>query len=329
MSEKLGFNPEKNSSEELEQTRKDFFASFSEKDVPKDQKERAELLREIFYREHSRELWNALAMILDSSNDPIAFEYVKDHLEEWPDWLRMNQGLPGQWWDAANPLNKPPKDESTEVGLQREHRAKLATLLRSLKVASPDLTDIQFVDLMKNEIVQGVLASEGGFYAFRNQLTSLEGSPKTVGGNFFADDNQLTSLKGSPYAVGGSFEVSYNQLTSLEGSPKTVGSDFFADENQLTSLEGSPKTVGRNFSIADNQLISLEGSPKTVVGDFVVSHNQLTSLKGLPEKIGGTLYITENSDLPEAEIMALKHREQLNGVRVVSDYGTFVIGKEE
>jgi len=46
---------------------------------------------------------------------------------------------------------------------------------------------------------------EGGFYCSYNQLTSLEGSPSSVGGSFLCDNNQLTSLEGGPSSVGGTF----------------------------------------------------------------------------------------------------------------------------
>ena len=72
---------------------------------------------------------------------------------------------------------------------------------------------------------------EGNFYCVDNQLTSLEGSPETVGGNFDCDYNKLTSLKGGPETVGGTFDCNYNQLTSLEGSPKIVGGDFGCYDN--------------------------------------------------------------------------------------------------
>ena len=43
------------------------------------------------------------------------------------------------------------------------------------------------------------------FDCSNNQLTSLEGSPKTVGGSFYCYDNQLTNLNGAPKTVGGDF----------------------------------------------------------------------------------------------------------------------------
>ena len=61
-----------------------------------------------------------------------------------------------------------------------------------------------------------------------------------VSGNFSCSDNQLTSLDGSPTTVGGHFYCMSNKLITLEGGPKEVGGAFFCNNNQLISLEGCP-----------------------------------------------------------------------------------------
>src|SRR3990167_4307054 len=94
----------------------------------------------------------------------------------------------------------------------------------------------------------------GDFYCYNNQLTSLKGAPKEVGGCFSCSDNQLASLKGAPKEVGGYFYCYNNQLTSLEGAPKEVGGNFYCYNNQLASLKGAPKEVGGGFSCSNNQL---------------------------------------------------------------------------
>ena len=70
-----------------------------------------------------------------------------------------------------------------------------------------------------------------------------------VTGMFSCINNNLTSLVGSPHTVGGWFNCINNNLTSLEGSPHTVGKSFYCYHNDLTSLEGIPKTVGKYFYI--------------------------------------------------------------------------------
>ena len=68
------------------------------------------------------------------------------------------------------------------------------------------------------DILKDITVS-GNFYCGFNNLTSLEGSPSSVGRHFSCIDNKLTTLKGSPSSVGGHFSCRYNNLTSLKGAP--------------------------------------------------------------------------------------------------------------
>ena len=132
------------------------------------------------------------------------------------------------------------------------------------------------------------------FYCDNNQLTSLEGAPKTVNGDFICYYNQLTSIKGAPETVDGYFHCANNQLTSLEGAPQTVKGDFLCHYNQLTSLDGAPETADWSFICDNNQLTSLEGAPQTVGGGFYCGNNQLTSLVGAPHTVNGSFYCNNN-----------------------------------
>ena len=127
-----------------------------------------------------------------------------------------------------------------------------------------------------------------------NNLTSLEGSPQSVGGYFYCHNNNLTSLKGSPIEVSDQFDCSQNKLTSLEGSPESVGGGFYCEYNKLTSLEGSPNRIDFDFDCGYNNLTSLEGSPESVGGNFYCFNNNLTSLEGSPKSIGGNFYCRNN-----------------------------------
>ena len=135
---------------------------------------------------------------------------------------------------------------------------------------------------------------KGNFNCDNNQLTSLEGAPKTVNGDFICYSNQLTSLKGAPETVDGDFYCGNNQLTSLNGAPNTIKDDFNCANNQLTSLDGAPNTIKGDFSCAYNQLTSLDGAPKTVKGNFNCADNQLTSLVGAPQTVGGNFSCDNN-----------------------------------
>jgi hypothetical protein len=85
------------------------------------------------------------------------------------------------------------------------------------------------------------------FWCVHNNLTSLEGAPKEVGGNFFCDHNNLTTLEGAPIKVGKVFNCCNNNLTSLKGAPKEVGGIFWCLGNPLNSLEGAPEVIGEKF----------------------------------------------------------------------------------
>jgi hypothetical protein len=119
-----------------------------------------------------------------------------------------------------------------------------------------------------------------------------------VSGNYSCSDNQLTSLIGSPSSVGNSFYCYHNQLISLEGAPQSVDGNFSCGNNQLTSLIGAPQSVGGNFSCHSNELTSLVGAPQSVGGEFRCYRNQLTSLVGSPQSVGSGFYCSWSPTLP-------------------------------
>lgn len=80
-----------------------------------------------------------------------------------------------------------------------------------------------------------------------HKITSLIGSPRTVGRSFYCTFNEITSLEGSPKIVGGDFNCIGNKLRSLEGSPEEVGGSFYCRTNPLSTLKGAPKKIGRSF----------------------------------------------------------------------------------
>lgn len=94
---------------------------------------------------------------------------------------------------------------------------------------------------------------KGNFYCSHNELTSLEGVPKSVGGFFSCYKNNLTSLKGAPKSVGGDFNCSHNKLLSLKGSPESIGGWFVCNNNKLKSLEGVPESIGGYFVCSENK----------------------------------------------------------------------------
>ena len=122
------------------------------------------------------------------------------------------------------------------------------------------------------------------FFCNNNNLTTLKGAPKKVGGGFECSYNKLTSLKGAPNEVGGYFDCSFNNLISLEGAPNVVNGYFNCSTNKLTSLKGAPRGVGGSFNCRNNKLTTLEGAPENVGDWFHCDNNKLTSLEGAPKE---------------------------------------------
>ena len=77
------------------------------------------------------------------------------------------------------------------------------------------------------------------------EITSLEGSPKTITGSFKCRGNELTSLEGAPEEVTGSFDCSYNELKSLSGIPMRINVD-------ILSIAEARGFFPRNFSRIDS-----------------------------------------------------------------------------
>ncbi len=94
----------------------------------------------------------------------------------------------------------------------------------------------------------------GSFSCSYNQLTSLEGCPKTVGGDFNCSFNKLTSLNGCPERIDGDFNCSHNQLTSLKGCPERIDGDLFCSSNKITSFDGLPEFWEKDIHMDENPL---------------------------------------------------------------------------
>ena len=131
------------------------------------------------------------------------------------------------------------------------------------------------------------------FYCSHNELVSLRGCPREVGGKFDCSYNKLTTLEGSPEKVGGDFDCHNNNLRDLKGAPLKMKS-FDCNYNELTSLEGAPVKVEGSFFCNNNVLTTLKGAPREVGGGFYCQRNNLKDLKGAPEKVGGWFHCENN-----------------------------------
>ncbi len=68
----------------------------------------------------------------------------------------------------------------------------------------------------------------GNFDCSYNQLTTLEGAPRSVWGDFNCSDNKLTTLEGAPESVGGNFLCYWNLLCHI--------SELFPDSKTFYKL---------------------------------------------------------------------------------------------
>lgn len=120
-----------------------------------------------------------------------------------------------------------------------------------------------------------------------------------VSGCFWIDGNGITSLKGSPKTVGVDFDCNMNNLTSLEGGPKVVGGVYLCDNNYLTNLKGSAEEC-KSFRCAKNDLTSLESDLKHIKGKlFVFSDNKIKDFYGFDQNIlsNDTMFINDRTPL--------------------------------
>jgi len=91
-----------------------------------------------------------------------------------------------------------------------------------------------------------------------NELDDIEKLPVKFGkvsDYFDCDNNNLTTLEGCPKYVGGYFSCYRNNLTTLEGCPKYVGGEFLCSANKLTTLKGIEKCeILDDFYCRDNNI---------------------------------------------------------------------------
>ena len=126
----------------------------------------------------------------------------------------------------------------------------------------------------------GSIDVDGNVDLYDKKLKVLPLKFRNVSGNFLCGCNYLTSLEGTPKSVGRNFSCAVNQLTSLVGCPQSVGGDFICNYNRLTTLDGGPKRVGKCFSCRDNKLKSIDYLPK-YYKELFIGNNPITKITDL------------------------------------------------
>jgi len=84
----------------------------------------------------------------------------------------------------------------------------------------------------------GSIDVDGDVDLYWKDLTKLPLKFNNVSGNFICSRNNLTTLEGSPKSVSGHFYCYVNNLTTLEGSPQTVGGNFRCSDNPISDQLG-------------------------------------------------------------------------------------------
>ena len=82
----------------------------------------------------------------------------------------------------------------------------------------------------------------GDFSCHYNKLLDIDCGIQMVDGNFYCQNNKITTLKGSPKSVG-SFFCYKNKITNLKGCPKYITDDFDCRYNILKTNVSNIKSV--------------------------------------------------------------------------------------
>jgi hypothetical protein len=112
-------------------------------------------------------------------------------------------------------------------------------------------------NIMVKSPLRGIRFGEvtGDFYfeAFQSYLDDFSGFPYRVGGNFSGSSNNVISLKGGPKEVGGDYTISFNRrLKNFKYAPERINGDFVCRfTRDLESFEGLPKYIRGDLNLAD------------------------------------------------------------------------------
>jgi hypothetical protein len=143
---------------------------------------------------------------------------------------------------------------------------------------------------------QGVVSTTGDVQ-FTGGQKKLPVHFGEVGGSFKANMRKLTTLVGSPHTVGHQFICWGSPITSFQGGPKKVGAEVYARDCQLTDLIGTPECT--ILFVQNNPLKSLAGMPENLDKFGFTFNPHLPMLKSLQAK-KISLYAQEGLDTPLA-----------------------------
>ena len=102
-------------------------------------------------------------------------------------------------------------------------------------------------------------------------------------GNFNCYENNLTSLIGCPKSVGGCFYCWNNKIRTFEGFPYHIGGHFFCEENPIFELwklfEDTTKVeLFNDFGITDGKVVILDRLNEFL--EMIGKPSNITEVKG-------------------------------------------------
>lgn len=93
-------------------------------------------------------------------------------------------------------------------------------------------------------------------------------------GNFYCKNNKLTTLTGSPISVGGDFNCSINHLVSLADGPLKVKGNYNCLSNILLNLVGYAEAIGGSLYVGDEVNSTYSGNIDIAVeGNAYLTNN--------------------------------------------------------
>jgi len=144
--------------------------------------------------------------------------------------------------------------------------------------------------------LKGIPVNSYEYILAGNNIESLDPLPSEIPGSLILVENpNLTSLKGSPDSIGLNFDVSDCSLEgSLEGGPSVVKGNYLCSGNKLKSLQGAPEVIGGYFDASNNDIKSLEGLPVNLKW-CDLSNNKIISLDGVSKEVAGKKFFIDGN----------------------------------
>ena len=143
-------------------------------------------------------------------------------------------------------------NEQEIIEICKKYRIENYTINSDGSIDVDGNVDLSYMKLVKIPLKFNKIT--GVFVCCGNQLTSLEGCPKEVGGGFNCSDNRITDLQGIPSVVNGRLNCRNNNLTTLKGFPMIIYDSLNLQENPLSIIDSSIEVRGECIYVGSTNL---------------------------------------------------------------------------